>query len=154
MPLWQIFHPPSTFTTPSSKQALAADITSIYTSVGLPAFYVVIYFIPIPDENAFVGGQNRPPGSKPFVRFVADHIAVHIESDAARVQGMMKRVDAALRPHVRDKGYDWEVHVDETPRGLWTINGLVPPPFKSEAEKKWSELNRPVEWQEEPEGSS
>ncbi|KAK4033681.1 putative oxalocrotonate tautomerase [Parachaetomium inaequale] len=148
MPLWSIYHPPSTFTTPASKQLLAADITSIYTRGGLPAFYVVVNFIPVPTTDTFIGGQNPSP-DKPFIRFVADHIAIHLENDKARMQRVMGSIDAALGPHVKEKGYDWEVHVDETPRGLWVINGLVPPPFKSEAEKRWAELNRPVEWEEQ-----
>ncbi|AEO58220.1 hypothetical protein MYCTH_50286 [Thermothelomyces thermophilus ATCC 42464] len=160
MPLWQIFHPPSTFTTPASKQALAADLTSIYTSAGLPAFYVVVHFIPVPGADTFVGGRPRSEdaGARPFVRFVADHIAVHVtpkngdDDDVESVQKttrVLDRVHAAIRPHVREQDCDWEVHIDETPRGLWAINGLVPPPFGSDAEKRWAELNRPVEWEEE-----
>jgi phenylpyruvate tautomerase PptA (4-oxalocrotonate tautomerase family) len=130
MPLWSIYHPPSTFTTPESKQRLAADITSIYTGTdgaGLPAFYVVVNFISLPATDIFVGGQN-PSADKPFIRFVADHIAVHLENNEERMQRLMGLVDAALRPHVKEKGYDWELHIDETPRGLWVINGIAPPP--------------------------
>ena len=125
MPLWQIYHPPSTFTTPSSKQLLSADITSIYTRVGLPAFYVVVQFISTPATDTFVGGQNP---SRPFIRIVVDHIAVHLGEDSTRMQKVVELVDVALKPHVSDMGYDWEFHIDETPRGLWMINGLVPPP--------------------------
>ena len=38
MPLWNIYHPPSTFTDSASKQALARDILPFYTNIGLPAF--------------------------------------------------------------------------------------------------------------------
>ncbi|KAK4238972.1 putative oxalocrotonate tautomerase [Achaetomium macrosporum] len=150
MPLWLIFHPEEAFSTPESKQSLAADITSIYTRYGLPAFYVVVNFIPQPAVNTFVGGQNP---SKPFVRFVVDHIAVHLGDNGAQMERIAALVDAALKPHVADKGYNWEYHIDETPRGLWKINGFAPPPFRSEAEKKWFELNRAVEW-EKPPGAS
>lgn len=34
MPLWLIFHPDGTFEDDASKEALAADITTIYTGVG------------------------------------------------------------------------------------------------------------------------
>lgn len=127
MPLWQIFHPEGTFTNPESKQALAGDITSMYTSFGLPAFYVVVNFIAQPAHNTYVGGKNPP---QPFIRLVVDHVAVHQGEDEARMQRLTARVDAALKPHIADKGYDWEYHVDETPRGLWKINGLNPPPCK------------------------
>lgn len=149
MPLWQIFHPPSTFTSQASKQALAADLTSVYTSAGLPAFYVVVHFIPIPGANTFVGGRPRcseddgggdGAAQRPFVRFVADHIAVHVtprngedevESESAKkTRRVLDRIHAAIRPHVREQDCDWEVHIDETPRGFWSINGLIPPPCK------------------------
>ncbi|KAK4143110.1 putative oxalocrotonate tautomerase [Dichotomopilus funicola] len=153
MPLWSIYHPPSTFTTPESKQQLAADITALYTAGGLPAFYVVVNFIPLPLTNTFVGGKN-PTEAKPFIRLVAEHIAVHIREDATRSQRMMDRINGALQPHIKEKGYDWEVHVDETPRGLWAINGLPPPPFGSAAEKKWADLNQAVPWDGEAKGDN
>lgn len=54
-----------------------------------------------------------------------------------------------LKPHVADKGYDWEYHIDETPRSLWRINGLVAPPFRSLAERKWFEENKASVWAKE-----
>jgi hypothetical protein len=50
---------------------------------------------------------------------------------------------------VADKGYDWEYHIDETPRGLWRINGLAAPPFRSVAERKWFEANKAAAWTKE-----
>ncbi|KAK0666516.1 putative oxalocrotonate tautomerase [Cercophora samala] len=148
MPLWLVFHPPSTFSTPESKSALTRDITKIYTDGGLPAFYVVVNFIQLSEDNIFVGGEPLAGKKKPFVRFVAEHIAVHVSQNEARQARTIKRIDDALRPHVEEKGYDWEWHVDETPRALWKISGLAPPPFGSKAEKEWYDLNRPVAWEE------
>ncbi|AEO68740.1 uncharacterized protein THITE_41800 [Thermothielavioides terrestris NRRL 8126] len=128
MPLWQIFHPEGTFTTAESKQALAADITALYTGFGLPAFYVVVHFVEQPVRDTFVGGRN--PTGRPFVRVVIAHIAVHQDGQAAQMRRTTAALDAVLRPHIADKGYDWEYHVDETPRGLWKINGIAPPPCK------------------------
>lgn len=79
MPLWHIYHPPNTLQTPDAKSALAKDITSIYTSRGLPAFYVNVFFIPVDPSSMFIGGITRPsnhdkanepcPNSeKPFIR--------------------------------------------------------------------------------------
>jgi phenylpyruvate tautomerase PptA (4-oxalocrotonate tautomerase family) len=127
MPLWLVFHPPSAFTTPSSKQALAASITSLYTAGGLPPFYVVVNFITLPHTSIFVGGENPSP-EKPFIRFMVDHLAVHFGNDAARKLRVINRLDELIKPHVKDMGYDWEFSIDETPRDLWMINGLVPPP--------------------------
>lgn len=39
MPLWRIFSHPDTFTF-SQREALAKDVTALYVSMGLPAFYV------------------------------------------------------------------------------------------------------------------
>jgi hypothetical protein len=104
MPLWHIYHPPSTFTTPTSKSSLAASITKIYTSVPLPAFYVNVLckpllpyripllttstqpVIPVEPSSYYVGGISRPsppsstnePGpdsSKPFIRITIENIA-------------------------------------------------------------------------------
>jgi hypothetical protein len=61
--------------------------------------------------------------------------------------GTTTRIDALLKPHIADKGYDWEFHVDETDRRLWKINGMNAPPFRSEAEKVWFRENRAVEWE-------
>jgi Putative oxalocrotonate tautomerase enzyme len=129
MPLWVIYHPEGTFATTESKQALSKSITTIYTSVGLPPFYVVVEFVALPNSNIFVGGENPPP-SKPFVRIVVDHIAINMQGDKDRMLSMVSHVDNALKPHIADKGYGWEYHIDETRRELWKINGIVPPPCK------------------------
>jgi phenylpyruvate tautomerase PptA (4-oxalocrotonate tautomerase family) len=85
MPLWTIYHPPSTFTSPTTKAALARAITSIYTAVPLPAFYVNVLFQPIDSESFYVGGVARPsssnddvesPGSTvPLIRITIQNIA-------------------------------------------------------------------------------
>jgi phenylpyruvate tautomerase PptA (4-oxalocrotonate tautomerase family) len=89
MPLWIIYHPPNTFTTPDSKQSLAAAITAIYSgtkSAGLPPFYVNVLFQPIEASSYYIGGVARPsphteannPGpdsSKPFIRVTIQNIA-------------------------------------------------------------------------------
>ena len=112
MPLWHVYHPPSTFTTAASKSALSADLTAVYTSRGLPAFYVVVIFHPIAGSDLFVGGEtanasfstqnptptNSPPQrssqlqslsrsqgvnvKQPFIRLEGTHIAITIPSSA------------------------------------------------------------------------
>ncbi len=126
MPLWLVFHPEGTFITPESKQAMAADITTLYTTAGLPAFYVGGNFSTLPHTNIFVGGKNTQ--ERPFIRFMVDHLAVHFGDDAERKLRVVNKLDALIKPHVADKGYDWEFHIDETPRELWKINGFIPPP--------------------------
>ncbi|KAK4223280.1 putative oxalocrotonate tautomerase [Podospora fimiseda] len=147
MPLWLIYHPQdTTFTAPSSKQSLASEITTIYTSAGLPPFYVNVNFIPLSNQNMFVGGKNP---ETPFVRVAVDHIAVHFRDNEARTKRTMASVKRILKKHIGDNGWDWEVHIDETPTNMWLIAGIEPPPFQSEAEKRWVELGKPVEWRTE-----
>lgn len=144
MPLWLIFHPTGTFEDDASKQALTKDITAIYTGVGLPAFYVVINFIKLSPEDVWVGGQKRT--EKPFVRIVAEHIAVRLEDSDEIYKTTCDYIENTLKPHIADKGFDWEFHIDETERRLWRVNGMTPPPHGSDGEKLWVKENRPVAW--------
>ena len=148
MPLWLIFHPDGTFEDDASKEALAADITKIYTSVGLPAFYVITNFIKMPGNTMLVGGK-RVSKDKPFIRLAIDHIAVTLPNEDETYKSMANSVDNALKPHVADKGYDWEFHINETERRLWKINGIFPPAFKSEGERIWREKNQAVPLEKE-----
>jgi hypothetical protein len=79
MPLWQIYHPAGTYEDPASKIAFAEDITKMYTDFGLPAFYVVTNFIPLPKEDILVGGE--PKLGKPFIRIVITHIAIKMPNE-------------------------------------------------------------------------
>ena len=60
---------------------------------------------------------------------MVDHLAAHPD-DAARKLRVINKLEL-IKPHVADKGYDWEFHIDETPRELWQINGFIPPPRES-----------------------
>jgi hypothetical protein len=145
MPLWLIFHPDGTFEDDASKEALAADITKIYTSVGLPAFYVVTNFIKMPGNTMLVGGK-KVDKDKPFIRIAIEHIAVRLPNEDEVYREIANGVDATLKPHIADKGYNWEFHIDETERRLWKINGLFPPTFGSKEEKTWASEDRAVDF--------
>lgn len=148
MPLWLIFHPDGTFEDDASKEALAADITKIYTSAGLPAFYVTTNFIKMPGNTMLVGGK-KVSKDRPFIRLSIDHIAVALPNEDESYKRIANAVDSALKPHIADKGYDWEFHIDETERRMWKINGIFPPAFKSEGERIWREENQAVPlWKE------
>ena len=88
MPLWRIFAHPDTFST-AQRQALSKDITSIYTKVGLPAFYVNVIFIDSPENSIFIGGEERVN----FVRFCVEHIARRLD-DAESQKEFMQRAEA------------------------------------------------------------
>ncbi|KAL1629740.1 hypothetical protein SLS56_005263 [Neofusicoccum ribis] len=143
MPLWRIFHPSNTFTTAEERDALSADITSIYTNVGLPAFYVIVIFNTLPAEKIHVGGvSNDKPGQTPFIRIAFENIARRLDE---RVKSrFLAIVDEKLKPHIADKGYDWEYHGQETDRELWKIQGMVPPDRDTEAERLWVKENKAV----------
>ncbi|CAG7925515.1 unnamed protein product [Penicillium olsonii] len=142
MPLWQIYHPVGTYEDPASKASFAKDITKIYTDVGLPAFYVVVNFIPLQKEDLLVGGEFLE--ENPFIRIVITNIAIKMPEIDEVYARFTSSVDKVLQPHIAERGYDWEYHVAETDRRLWKINGLIPPPWKSEQEQLWVEQNRAV----------
>jgi len=138
MPLHRIFHPPSLFSS-EDKQQISERITAIYTKAGLPAFYVVVLFIPIESESFYVGGVPR----NNFVRIIAQHLARQLPNDELK-QKFIDKYEEAYAPFIKDRGYDWEIHVEEVPSDMWRENGLIPPLKNPEAEKEWARLNRPV----------
>lgn len=110
----------------------------------MPAFYVVVTFIPVPDNSMYVGGEQAISRGKPFIRINATHIHIRLPNDAEVYRKTTQRLDELLKPHIADKGYDSEYHIDETERLLWKLNGLYAPEFKSAEEKVWVKENRAV----------
>uniref|UniRef100_A0AC34F012 Tautomerase cis-CaaD-like domain-containing protein n=1 Tax=Panagrolaimus sp. ES5 TaxID=591445 RepID=A0AC34F012_9BILA len=141
MPLHRIYHTPGQFSS-EQKKGLADAITKIYTDpkeAGLPAFYVVVIFVPIDEENFFVGGET----TKNFVRISIQHIARSFESHE-HAKGFLVRYENALAPFIKERGFDWEVEIEQIDRNLWRENGLPPPLPRSDAEKEWVRLNKAV----------
>ena len=139
MPMWHIYCPVDAYTA-LDKQALATAVTDLYAaepSPRLPRFYVSVVFQELPADCFFIGGEPR----NNFVRIWIDHIAVHMQTDTARHDRWMRKIHETIGPWVRDRGFDYEVHVDETPRGLWSIQGLKPPEWGSDEEKRWWQGN-------------
>lgn len=134
MPMWTIHHTPGIFTD-AGKRELSSRIADHYERVGLPRFYVVTLFRETRAEDFYVGGNPAPAA----VRIAIDHIARRNPDSKARrktaqwIKGMLAPV---LDEH---PGLHWEFHADETSDELWMINGLVPPPGGSEAEKSWAQ---------------
>jgi phenylpyruvate tautomerase PptA (4-oxalocrotonate tautomerase family) len=136
MPLWQIFHPTDAYT-PEDKKVLANRITALYEKSNLPKFYVVTVFHPVPADSIYVGGEPRSN----FVRFKIDQMARTMSGQILR-DWWMRRVEDVIAPFVKERGLESEVQIDELPADLWTMNGLVPPPFESHAEKRWAKENK------------
>ena len=128
MPLWKIYHPVGAFTS-DDKQAIACRATAVYPH--LPSFYVAVIFQEIPKESFYLGGKPMDN----FVRVSIDHIARRLPDDLKELR--LTQINGAIDPFVKDRGFDWEVHIDETPFDLWSIQGYRPPPPNSEDEKRW-----------------
>ncbi len=136
MPLWKVYHPAGAYNV-EDKNMLSERITSIYASIPIPKFYVVVIFEETAESSCFVGGK---PHNK-FIRFKVDQIARTLPGPVIR-EWWIKTIDDIIAPFVRDRGYDWEVSIDETPFDLWSLQGEIPPPFESVAEKRWVKENK------------
>jgi len=138
MPLWNVYHPAGVYTE-EEKREFAGRVTSHYAGRGLPRFYVGVLFHEVDRDSFYVGGEP----TSDVVRITIDHIARHIADPAGR-ESSRQLINAVIQPFAAGKGLRWEFHVDETPRDLWMINGLVPPPAGSDAEKRWVRENRAI----------
>jgi len=136
MPLWTIHHTPGIFSE-EEKHQLASRITDHYERIGLPRFYVVTIFNETRPGDFYVGGEPTPVG----VRILIDHIARQSTDKESREQ-ITRWIKRILHPYMeKHEGLHWEFHADETSEDLWMINGLVPPPARSEAEQAWALAN-------------
>jgi phenylpyruvate tautomerase PptA (4-oxalocrotonate tautomerase family) len=135
MPLWHLYCPQDAYTD-ADKQAFADRITDLYAQFGLPRFYVSVIFHELPKTAFFIGGQP----TSDFVRVWIDQIARRVPPESR--WGWLERVNATLDPFVKDRGYRWEVHIDDTPVDFWTIEGLKPPEGGSVDERRWAAENR------------
>ena len=136
MPLWHIYCPENAYSA-EDKCALATRITDLYADVGLPRFYASVVFHELPRNSFFIGGKT----TNDFVRIWIDQIARATAPE--RRAWWLERVNTTLNPFTRERGYRWEVHIDETPIDFWTIQGMKPPDPNSEAEKHWVKEDRP-----------
>ena len=138
MPLWKIQHSPNLFSL-SEKETISKAATSLYKSIGLPAFYVQVVFSEVPPESLFVGGDAHTK----YANIEVHHIARSVRG-AENKKVFLDNVDAIFTRLFEKKGMSWEYFVSESERDMWKINGIYPPDAGSALEKKWAELNRPV----------
>lgn len=135
MPLWKIYHPENAFTD-EDRQAIAQRITAVYGD--LPRFYVGVVFEAVARSSFFIGGEPADD----FVRISVDHIARQIRDEETRLR-FLEGVRRQLSPYIADRGLRWEMHVDETPFNLWSIQGLRPPVPGTPEGEKWRTDNQP-----------
>lgn len=123
MPFWKIYHSPNTLTQ-EDKSTLSASITQYYVSIGLPAFYVNVFYLPLGSDDFFVGGN--PQSKKVSIEIL--HIARQWEAaETARSARFKNSVNEILRPYTANKGMQVEFCVVQGPPQLWMINGIDPP---------------------------
>ena len=134
MPLWKVYHPTGSFS-PEDKQDIAKQITSIYRM--LPRFYVSVIFQEVGEDGFFVGGDRAGD----VVRIWVDHIARAFSDDEMKAR-FLAACGQILAPFTSERGLRWEMHVDETPSSLWSIQDLRPPPPDSPGERRWKDENR------------
>lgn len=140
MPLWKVYHTANAFTA-ENKAELADRVTNIVYP-HLPAFYVGVVFHEMTPDTLYIGGKSAVN----FVRISIDHIArtLHLPEHKA---DWIARAHKAIIPMFTERGFSWEFHVDETPRDLWSIQGLEPPMPNTVAEKKWHADNKPTPYE-------
>ena len=98
--------------------------------IGLPRFYVSVIFHDLPKDSFFIG--DKPAND--FVRIWIDQIARMTPPE--RRPFWLERVSSTLDPFVKERGYRWEIHIDQTPIDLWSINGMKPPDAGSEITRR------------------
>ncbi|OBI94163.1 tautomerase family protein [Mycobacterium sp. 1245805.9] len=143
MPLWNVYCAEGTYSN-EEKRAFAEAITDIYASpangipdMAMPRFYVVVVFHDVRRDSLFIGGVAR----NDFVRFSIDHIAYAMPVELR--EPLLKFINKSIHPYVRDRGLDWEIHIDDTPLDQWTVQGMRPPDPGSEQMKRWIDENKP-----------
>ncbi|KAI9004940.1 putative oxalocrotonate tautomerase enzyme-domain-containing protein [Hyaloraphidium curvatum] len=143
---------PATLFSPEEKRAIAKSLTAMYTSVGLPAFYVIVLFIPVEADSFFIGNESHDERAsrtgKPFVRIVSQHLARANRSEKDR-QRSITALESRFKPFIADKGYEWELHIEEPTADLWRESGISPPAPRTPAEKLWVEKNEPSPYEGE-----
>jgi len=138
MPLHRFYYAQGLFSA-QDKQEIAQRLTKIYTDYDLPAFYVDVFFIEVPEDSVFIGGKPAPK----FVRVVSQHLARTMNT-YERKQEVLDGLEAAFGPYVKDRGVDWEIHIEEHERELWRTNGINPPLPNTDAEKLWVKENKAI----------
>lgn len=136
MPLWKVYHPVGAYSA-QDKKTFAETVTAMYARIPIPKFYVVMIFEEVAADAVYVGGVSNDK----FVRFKLDHMARTLPGPILR-EWWVKAVDQLIAPFVKDRGYDWEVTIDELPADLWSLQGEIPPPFESHAKKRWVKDNK------------
>jgi phenylpyruvate tautomerase PptA (4-oxalocrotonate tautomerase family) len=145
MPIWHVHYPKGVYDA-QDRQAFAAKVTDLYAeNRNFPRFYVSVAFHEFVQGEFFVGGE---PAER-FVRISIDQIALQ-SGDPERRKRWMDVLNRWMAPFLEERGLHSEIHIDNTPREFWTIDGIHPPPAGSADERRWAEENKPSPLAGEP----
>lgn len=98
MPLWDIHTPPGALS-PEEKQHIAKSLTPIYTSAGIPAFYVRVRFQEYEPVNVYSGGESDDK----IVLIEVLHLARTMPNDEVK-ERFLNAVDKVLTPIMEKHG--------------------------------------------------
>jgi phenylpyruvate tautomerase PptA (4-oxalocrotonate tautomerase family) len=138
MPYWKVYHSVDTLT-PEDKSAIAHGVTQWYVAAGLPAFYVNVFFLPLPPSNFYTSGKSESKKVSIEILHVARQWDPTNAAGAVRIKTGLDRI---LRPFTLDKGIDLEFCVAESPAALWRINGIDPPEGLGPDQQELAEANK------------
>jgi phenylpyruvate tautomerase PptA (4-oxalocrotonate tautomerase family) len=123
-------------------QRIASAVTELYVEmVGMPKFFVNVFFNEYPTGKFFSGGM----ADHNSVFFHIDHAARPFNSEEERLF-FLDRAISIVRPIFDGKVKKWEFNVYEHPFHNWRINGMVPPMKDPEMMKLWVNKDKPIQY--------
>lgn len=140
MPRWTI-HSSVGSISAAEKDSIAKQVTTLYTDLGLPAFFINVFFHEHEIGNYYCGGESEHSS----VFFHIDHAARNFESEHIR-SAFISRVKSIVEPILGTKKRKWEFNIYEHPRDNWRINGMIPPIDHPDLLKEWVEKDDAVWW--------
>lgn len=143
MPLWKIYHPPGGLLDRAKEGNRGEDYQHLPRAAAV--LRRVIYQ-EVAEKSFYVGGEP----ANDFVRIWVDHVARQFDSEEIKGRSLAA-IGRILEPYLGERKLRWEMHVDETPFDLWTIQGIRPPKPNTEHEKRWRDENKPSPVTPQPE---
>ena len=118
MPLWKIYTPENAYT-PEDKHKRRDHRRSLRQSPDPPLLR----------RDDLRGNPRRfvlrgREVARQVVRLKIDHMARTLPTPAIR-KWWIAAADELITPWVKDRGYDWEITIDELPADLWSLQGEV-----------------------------
>lgn len=116
---------------------MLSDITIVNRTTGAPVRLDRAMFWA---QQCYASSLSIGLCRKEDVRVWVDHITRSFKDEELK-ERFLSAVSRLLAPLISERGLRWEMHVDERPFSLWTIQGLRPPLPDSPAEKRWVSEN-------------